>query len=204
MRLANLQGLFLYSPNVPGNEKRPPPWRFSLGASTSTIDRSPHSLQHSLSRRSLKGRRAIERHRYTMVKSSAAAAATAVFVASILPGSSAQEAKLWYPDYSTSYESGRCTDQPSSSLLKLANYASFGYKDQATCCQESFPGQMKTSSCASDGLTTGNSDIPEADNFDVDVVFEKLMNDTVAFETYRAEQEKYWFTLSSVLTSLYS
>lgn len=139
-----------------------------------------------------------------MVKShAAAAAATAVFVASFLPGSAAQEAKLWYPDYSTSYESGKCTDQPSSSLLKLANYASFGYKDQETCCQESFPGQMSTSSCASDGLTA-DSDIPVADNFDVDVVFEKLMNDTVAFETYQAEQEKYWFTLSSILTSLYS
>lgn len=134
-----------------------------------------------------------------MVKSSATAAATAVFVASFLPGSAAQEAKkLWYPDYSSSYESGRCTDQPSSSLLRLQNYASFGYRDQTTCCQESFPG----SNCASDGLlATGTS--PDID-FDVDVVFEKLMNDTVAFETYQAEQEKYWSSLSSILTSMYS
>ena len=134
-----------------------------------------------------------------VVKSTAAAAATAVFVASFLPGSAAQEAKLWYPDYSSSYESGRCTDQPSSSLLRLENYASFGYRDQTTCCQESFPG---SSSCASDGLlaTGTSSDI----DFDVDVVFEKLMNDTVAFETYQAEQEKYWSSLSSILTSMYS
>eukprot|EP00984_Skeletonema_dohrnii_P025229 scaffold14346_cov67-Skeletonema_dohrnii-CCMP3373.AAC.2 len=139
-----------------------------------------------------------------------ATAAAAVFVASFLSGGAAQ-ASLWYPDYASTYESGRCTDQPSSSLLKLASYASSGYEDQATCCQESFPGQQHNSYCSCMGgcssqgdLARNNHDIDVDDTFDVEFVFEKLMNETRAFEMYQAEQEKYWLSLSAALPSLLS
>ena len=44
--------------------------------------------------------------------------------------------------------------------------------------------------------------VEDDDDFDVDVVYDKLMNETQAFDLYQAEQEKYWSTLTSLLPSL--
>jgi hypothetical protein len=59
--------------------------------------------------------------------------------------------------------------------------------------------------CSSQGdLARNNHDIDVDDTFDVEFVFEKLMNETRAFEMYQAEQEKYWLSLSAALPSLLS
>jgi len=41
-------------------------------------------------------------------------------------------------------------------------------------------------------------------NFDVDAVFEKLMNETGAFERYQAEQESYWSSITPLIASYFS
>lgn len=147
-----------------------------------------------------------------MPKSLVTSAAAAAIAASLSPATvDAAGAKLWYPDYtSSSYETGRCTDQPSVSLLKLANYASSGYEDRETCCRENFPGQLLTSYCSCMGGCPSRSDVARSDvndvdiGFDMDLAFEKLMNESESFSLYQAEQEKYWSSLSSFISSVSS
>lgn len=146
-----------------------------------------------------------------MVNSLTATAAVIVVAISSLPTAVEAGRTLWYPDYASSYERGRCTNAPSSSLLKLASYASSGYEDQEACCQNSFPGQENYSYCSCMGGCSSLGDlvredyrdiVEDDDDFDVDVVYDKLMNETQAFDLYQAEQEKYWSTLTSLLPSL--
>ena len=129
-----------------------------------------------------------------------ATAAAVIFVASSLPAST--EA-LWFPDYSSSsYDTGRCTDQShtSSTLLQLSSFASTGYEDQVTCCEENFPGLDDESFCSCVGGCSGKNVTRHGaagNAFDIDAAYEKLMSEAGAFELYQAEQEKYWSSLSS-------
>ena len=117
--------------------------------------------------------------------------------------------ELWYPDYASSsgYDTGRCTNTPSSSLLKLTNYVSSGYTDRASCCRASFPGQMNNSYCScmggcsstsqydNEGILLANDDI----EFDMEIVYEKLVNNTQEFESFQEQETMYWEQLSSLL-----
>lgn len=119
--------------------------------------------------------------------------------------------ELWYPDYASSsgYDKGRCTNTPSSSLLKLTNYVSSGYTDRASCCRASFPGQQNNSYCSCMGgcsstssssddediLSTVNDDI----EFDMEIIYEKLVNNTQEFESFQEQETVYWEQLSSLL-----
>ncbi|KAL7439368.1 hypothetical protein ACHAXM_009620 [Skeletonema potamos] len=133
--------------------------------------------------------------------------ASSSLIATVDAGGAAQET-LWYPDYasyaSSGYEQGRCTNQPSASLLKLASYASSGYANQTACCQESFPGQQRNSYCSCMGDCSSHADLARDDdrnaddNFNLDVFYEKLLNEAQAFEMYQAEQEDYWSTMASL------
>jgi hypothetical protein len=150
---------------------------------------------------------------------SLAAASILIVASSFLPtaavdatgGTAAQEDDtLWYPDYasyaSSGYEQGRCTNQPSSSLLKLASYASSGYANQTACCQDSFPGQQHNSYCSCMGNCSSQTDDVASDGsnnnaehgFNLDVYYEKLLNEAQAFDLYLAEQEEYWSTMASL------
>ena len=117
--------------------------------------------------------------------------------------------ELWYPDYASSsgYDTGRCTNTPSSSLLKLTNYVSSGYTDRASCCRASFPGQMNNSYCScmggcssstsedDDNILLANDDI----EFDMEIVYKKLVNNTQEFESFQEQETMYWEQLSSLL-----
>lgn len=66
---------------------------------------------------------------------------------------------------------------------------------------------MRTSYCACiGGCSSDNSteDMAVNVNFDMDAVFEKLMNETGAFEKYQAEQESYLSSVTPLLTSFFS
>ena len=121
----------------------------------------------------------------------------------------AVDEQLWYPDYASSsgYDTGRCTNTPSSSLLKLTNYVSSGYTDRASCCRASFPGQMNNSYCSCMGGCSSTSQ--EDDNilstvkddveFDMEIIYEKLVNNTQEFESFQEQETMYWEQLSSFL-----
>lgn len=66
---------------------------------------------------------------------------------------------------------------------------------------------MRTSYCSCiGGCSSDNSteDMAVNVNFDVHAVFEKLMNETGAFEKYQAEQENYWSSVTPLLASFFS
>jgi hypothetical protein len=117
--------------------------------------------------------------------------------------------ELWYPDYASSsgYDTGRCTNTPSSSLLKLTNYVSSGYTDRETCCRASFPGQMNNSYCSCMGGCSSSTSEDDEDillvnddvEFDMEIVYEKLVNNTQEFESFQEQETMYWEQLSSFL-----
>jgi hypothetical protein len=116
--------------------------------------------------------------------------------------------ELWYPDYASSsgYDTGRCTNTPSSSLLKLTNYVSSGYTDRSSCCRASFPGQMNNSYCSCMGGCSSTSEddddilsVNDDVEFDMEIVYEKLVNNTQEFESFQEQETMYWEQLSSLL-----
>ena len=118
------------------------------------------------------------------------------------------DTELWYPDYASSsgYDKGRCTNTPSSSLLKLTNYVSSGYTDREACCRASFPGQQNNSYCSCMGGCSSTSQedediLPANDDieFDMEIIYEKLVNNTQEFESFQEQETMYWEQLSSLL-----
>lgn len=52
--------------------------------------------------------------------------------------------------------------------------------------------------CSSHADLARDDDRNADDNFNLDVFYEKLLNEAQAFEMYQAEQEDYWSTMASL------